>query len=549
MEILKGTVKDVGYPEVECTYGKVDDNTLYYFIPDGDLSNGNIIASTVLKEAIGHAPYTSLGLIDKKGNVLIPFEHKTIRKIKDKLLLAEKNIPTSESVVKALSVKDSPENVQVLEENATKIKRQIINVMGMSGDFIFDNQYSEAGIYTEDGLNVANGYYSYISELNSNYYFSTNIGNQILKFNPEMLEEQKSNEENSDQQSPLNNNESIQNGYNTISNQSLNNEQQIQSETKSIDMNLPPQVEPELDSNSDISLSVGEMEQADYDKPMNELASSETEITSHEDSTSENEINDTVVPTVDTKDTDEMKREISDEIDDEKVDIEDFKEEKELLDNIPDEEVNHNEVESDIADNELSFNEDRNIDSNLDMIEENNLPRETLHKMSYQLTDEDIATPVIKDATQTIKNMIKENGQLRINQDKLKGRIKVLETNVDILNEDSLVKDNENKLLRQELASERQDKSLYKTQISNIERENIKLKGALERQSAIVKELEIQNTELRGQVSGLKALNNAITEANALVQPLEQENNQDNNLVMYSDFNYLGNGKSRGKVA
>ena len=28
MEILKGMVRDQGYPDTECTYGKVDDKTL-----------------------------------------------------------------------------------------------------------------------------------------------------------------------------------------------------------------------------------------------------------------------------------------------------------------------------------------------------------------------------------------------------------------------------------------------------------------------------------------------------------------------------------------
>ena len=43
VEILKGMVKDAGYPDEECNYVKIDDNTIYYFIKDYQLKNGNII--------------------------------------------------------------------------------------------------------------------------------------------------------------------------------------------------------------------------------------------------------------------------------------------------------------------------------------------------------------------------------------------------------------------------------------------------------------------------------------------------------------------------
>ena len=195
MEILRGTVRDQGYPDTECTYGKVDDNTLYYFIPDGTLVNGNIIVSTNLKEAIGHAKHTSLGLIDTNGNLLIPCENKSIKQVgnkDDNLLLAEKNIPTTDSVITFLKNKDNPANQQSLEENDKFIKDQIIQAMGMSGDFIFASPGSEAALYTMDGVNASNGYYSYIAELNSNYYLSTNVPkSQILTFNSAMLKQQK----------------------------------------------------------------------------------------------------------------------------------------------------------------------------------------------------------------------------------------------------------------------------------------------------------------------------------------------------------------------
>ena len=195
VEILKGMVKDAGYPDEECNYVKIDDNTIYYFIKDYQLKNGNIIATNILKEAIGHAPYTSLGVIDQNdGKLLIPFENKTIKQIGDNLLLVEKNVPTTQSVVEALKNKSDPFTAQTLAENASKIKQQLKDIMGMNGDFIFDNQFSEAAIYTMDGVNVAGNYFSFIGENNGDYYLATNVlGATIMKFNPEQLQQPETN--------------------------------------------------------------------------------------------------------------------------------------------------------------------------------------------------------------------------------------------------------------------------------------------------------------------------------------------------------------------
>ena len=63
----------------------------------------------------------------------------------------------------------------------------------------------------------------------------------------------------------------------------------------------------------------------------------------------------------------------------------------------------------------------------------------------------------------------------------------------------------------------------YRNQSINLTRENAKLTGAIERQNDIMKRLEEQNTGLRNQVAGMHALSDAIVEANALVQPVEDE--------------------------
>ena len=121
VEILKGMVKDAGYPDEECNYVKIDDNTIYYFIKDYQLKNGNIIATNILKEAIGHAPYTSLGVIDQNdGKLLIPFENKTIKQIGDNLLLVEQNARMALNVAEhgfiletgSIIMKDRCENIK-----------------------------------------------------------------------------------------------------------------------------------------------------------------------------------------------------------------------------------------------------------------------------------------------------------------------------------------------------------------------------------------------------------------------------------------------------
>ena len=176
MEILKGQVRDPGYPDCECTYAKMDNGQLYYFIKDGELSNQNIIVTTILKEAIGHTPYTSLGLINSNGDVLIPFENKAITKLDDNLLLVEKNTATTQSVVDAINAKSDPFSATNLVNTANAIKEQMKSVMGYSAEFVFDNQFSEAALYNIQGQNIGGAYFSFIGRDDfGNYYMSSNV--------------------------------------------------------------------------------------------------------------------------------------------------------------------------------------------------------------------------------------------------------------------------------------------------------------------------------------------------------------------------------------
>ena len=192
MEILKGQVRDPGYPDCECTYAKMDNGQLYYFIKDGELSNQNIIVTTILKEAIGHTPYTSLGLINSNGDVLIPFENKAITKLDDNLLLVEKNTATTQSVVDAINAKSDPFSATNLVNTANAIKEQMKSVMGYSAEFVFDNQFSEAALYNIQGQNIGGAYFSFIGRDDfGNYYMSSNVLNsQIVKYDPSLVQNQ-----------------------------------------------------------------------------------------------------------------------------------------------------------------------------------------------------------------------------------------------------------------------------------------------------------------------------------------------------------------------
>lgn len=572
MQIMKGIVKDDGYKPTEVTYAKIDENTIYYFMEDGDLPNRNIIATTVLKEAIEHAPATSLGLINEKGQVLIPFEHKSMKKIKDNLILAERNVPKSQNVVDAMNNKTNQQYVTALEQNAQYIKQQLTNAMGMSGDFIFDNPYSEAAIYTMDGLNVGGDYFSFISEMNSNYYFSTNIKNSsIIKFNPEMLtslnNEQQQNEI-PPQTTPMQN-EIAQENQQTVELQQDNNpssfnidipiqqealDQQPVSEVPPTvaadDMENPQVINQANQENEDAMISTETMPEV---TPENDQMEEDAEEISEDQEIGETVMDgeeDQLESSEEIDENDEL--ETSEEVNDEITDDEEIEEEDEMTDevsNVDDSLESSEEIdeEDDVEDSKESENEI--IDEEIDKTDSQN-EKIIQFPGQYKLTDEDIATPVIKDATQTIRNIVEENRKLRQTIDKRDGKIIILESNLEILNEDNRAKDEDNQLLRQELTLERQEKASFKTQMSNFKRENIKLRGALERQANIVAELERQNKELREQVAGIKSLNNAVTEANALVRPLESDATQyENDNIVYGDFNYLGNGNTRGKVA
>lgn len=183
MEILKGMVREKGFEDKECTYMKTDDGKQFYFIENFQLSNGNIIACSDLSQGVGNKPRETLGVITPRGDIIIPFENKMIKPLENNLLLVERNTPITPNVADALAKKDDSQVATNYMNDANTIKSQLKSVMAGGEDYIFDNPFSEAALYTLEGVNVGGNYFSFIGKTGNDYYLSTNIvGSSILKY-------------------------------------------------------------------------------------------------------------------------------------------------------------------------------------------------------------------------------------------------------------------------------------------------------------------------------------------------------------------------------
>lgn len=177
MQIQKGLVKYKDRTDIVCTYGLTDDGKQYYFLDSTSIPNGDIIASTALVEAIDPVVVaSSIGVIDPNGNVVIPFENRSIKAITPELLLVEKANSTTPSVVEANKLRSDPLAATKLVTTPATIKDNMNAKMGNNGRFVFNDQFSEATIYDINGKNLINNeYYSFIGlENNEALYFSKN---------------------------------------------------------------------------------------------------------------------------------------------------------------------------------------------------------------------------------------------------------------------------------------------------------------------------------------------------------------------------------------
>lgn len=186
MQIQKGLVKYKDRTDIVCTYGLTDDGKQYYFLDDNSIPNGNIIASTVLVEAIDPVvTASSVGVIDANGNVVIPFENKSIKSIAPGLLLVEKANSTTPSVVEAVKLRSDPLAATKLVTTPATIKDNMNAKMGNGGRFVFNDQFSEATVCDMNGNNLINNeYYSFIGIKNNEaLYFSKNtVDSPVTEF-------------------------------------------------------------------------------------------------------------------------------------------------------------------------------------------------------------------------------------------------------------------------------------------------------------------------------------------------------------------------------
>lgn len=177
MRIQKGQVKYKDRSDIICTYGINDDGKQYYFLDGEKLSNGNLVASTALVEAIDPLVVASnIGVISNDGEIVVPFENKAIKPILTNAILVEKAIPSTQSVIDAIGMRSDPLAATKLVTTPATIKEKMNAKMGFGGRFIFNDQFSEASVFDLDGENLLdNQYYSFIGLNHNKLYMSKNV--------------------------------------------------------------------------------------------------------------------------------------------------------------------------------------------------------------------------------------------------------------------------------------------------------------------------------------------------------------------------------------
>lgn len=179
MKIQKGMVKYKDRNDIICIYGVTDAGKTYYFLNnDGkSFANGNYVASTELVEAIDPMYKASkVGVIDSEGREVIPCENKGVKPITDDVILVEKAVPTTESVLQAIERRSDSLYAAQLVSTPAQIKDSIYREMGNDGRFLFNDQFAEATVYDINGNNLVNGeVYSFIAMNNDHLYLSKNV--------------------------------------------------------------------------------------------------------------------------------------------------------------------------------------------------------------------------------------------------------------------------------------------------------------------------------------------------------------------------------------
>ena len=211
MEIQKGIVKYKDRSDIVCTYCITDDGRKYYFLDPNDenkFSNESRIASTALIEAVDPMVKASnIGLLDKDGKEIIPFNNRSIRPINNETILVELANPVSASVIEANKLKSNPLAATKLVSTPALIKDKMSQKMGNNGRYIFNDQFSEATIYDINGNNlVDNQYYSFVGLSGEKLYFSKNTAeSDIVEYSILPPETQNSNSDEMNSNLDINN--------------------------------------------------------------------------------------------------------------------------------------------------------------------------------------------------------------------------------------------------------------------------------------------------------------------------------------------------------
>lgn len=243
MKIQKGMVKYKDRNDIICIYGVTDEGKTYYFLNNDGISftNGNYVASTELVEAIDPMYKASkVGVINSEGKEVIPCENKGVKPITDEVILVEKAVPTTESVLQAIEHRSDSLHAAQLVSTPAQIKDSIYHEMGNDGRFLFNDQFAEATVYDINGNNLVNGeVYSFIAMNNDHLYLSKNVPESpVVRF---ALSEKKVEETVSAEKIEVEVPDSI-----SLVSTSENNEQPVQEEDKEKidvnDVNVPMEV-------------------------------------------------------------------------------------------------------------------------------------------------------------------------------------------------------------------------------------------------------------------------------------------------------------------
>ena len=168
-----------GMSDLYCDYVTIttgNSQQIYYLLSNKKLDNDLLVASPILKEAIDpDIQKTSLGLINKQGDVIIPFENRDIR-VFDKCLLVIRSEAKSQSVLDAIHSRNDPTAAERMVDTNSNIKEKLNKEMNNQGKFLLNDIFSEGTLYSLDGRNILdNQYYSFIGMTDDSFYCSTNV--------------------------------------------------------------------------------------------------------------------------------------------------------------------------------------------------------------------------------------------------------------------------------------------------------------------------------------------------------------------------------------